>query len=100
MARASNRIEYFKNEIKQLIFQMLVIFVICPHLVHYWLIFTVQSMCPSILVDIYNVSLIKSGWAPLIYIDFTARIVYTVDNISSPTDMCSHICLGTEPFSD
>ena len=80
---------------------MLVIFVICPHLVHYWLICTVQSMCLSILVERHiHVCFFKSGWAPLIYIDFTAGIAYTVDNISSPTDMCSHICLGTELFSD
>ena len=58
--RPYNDVVYFKYEIKQFIFLMFILWI------RYWFIHAVQSMCLLGLVDIAYVSLIKSGWAPLV----------------------------------
>ena len=59
--RAYNRMEYFKYELKQFIFETLIIFEIRPHWVRYWFMYTVQSRCLSGLVDIH-ICLFSRKW--------------------------------------
>ena len=79
--RTYNHMEYFKYELKQFIFQMLIIFAIRSHWVRYWLIYTVQSRCLSSLVDIH-ICLFSRKWlaTPGLY-----SLVYTVYKIYTLT---------------